>query len=365
MPVLIEGQTGTGKELVASMLHRMSGRTGGFVAFNVCALGDSMFEDALFGHARGAFTGAMSDSLGYLREANGGTVFLDEISGLPLGLQAKLLRAIETGVFRPIGASRDAQSNFRTVAATNEPLESLVVAGRFRPDLAHRLRGIVLSVPALAERREDIEVLAEHFARQARPDETVAITWQALDLLRVWPWPGNVRELKQIVEAAVVLGANVIDADVLTAVLATRSAPVDPSVVTSSLGERAELLVALERSGWDVDRIAAAMKVHRSTVYRKLKRLGIAIPSTGRRDAHEPPQGNLRLLRGSVSIARQHRALSSRRNDAAPWRTRRLSFDSRSSFTSNQRSLSHVSRDSRTSLCDDATARIDIQTLMH
>src|SRR5579885_564510 len=115
LSVLIEGATGTGKELVAAQLHHASARSGSFVAFNVCALGDSMFEDALFGHVRGAYTGAVGESLGFLREANGGTVFLDEISGLALAQQAKLLRAVETGVFRPIGSARDARSDFRMI----------------------------------------------------------------------------------------------------------------------------------------------------------------------------------------------------------------------------------------------------------
>ena len=163
MPVLIEGATGTGKELAAALLHRDSGRSGGLVAFNVCALGESMFEDALFGHVKGAYTGALGESLGFLREANGGTAFFDEISGLPLPLQAKLLRAIETGVFRPIGASRDAMSEFRTVAATNEQLRELVAAGRFREDLMHRLSGITVRMPTLAERVDDIPELVRHF----------------------------------------------------------------------------------------------------------------------------------------------------------------------------------------------------------
>src|SRR4051812_29569272 len=131
IPVLIEGATGTGKELVASLLHQLSGRRGAYVAFNVCAIADSMFEDALFGHVRGAYTGASADAPGFLREAHAGTVFLDEIGGLPVALQAKLLRTIETGVLRPIGGSRDVASDFRVVAATNEGVGRLVAEDRF------------------------------------------------------------------------------------------------------------------------------------------------------------------------------------------------------------------------------------------
>jgi DNA-binding NtrC family response regulator len=144
LPVLIEGPTGSGKELVAELLHQRSGRRGELVAFNVCAIGETMFEDALFGHVRGAYTGASGDAPGFLREAHGGTVFLDEIGGLPPLLQPKLLRALETGVFRPIGSARDSTSDFRLVSATNDGIESLVAAGRVRADIAHRLSGFVV-----------------------------------------------------------------------------------------------------------------------------------------------------------------------------------------------------------------------------
>src|SRR3954470_19051267 len=167
LPVLVEGPTGSGKELVAAALHQASGRRGRLVAFNVCAIGDALFEDALFGHVRGAFTGAANDSAGFLREADAGTVFLDEISGLPWALQAKLLRAVETGEFRPVGAARDARSDFRVVAATNEHLDDLVECGRFRADLKHRIGGVVISVPTLAERVDDIPDLTRYFARRA------------------------------------------------------------------------------------------------------------------------------------------------------------------------------------------------------
>src|SRR6185436_15443756 len=168
LPVLVHGATGTGKEIVAAAIHAESGRRGAFVAFNVCAIGDSMFEDALFGHVRGAYTGAVQDAQGFLREANSGTAFFDEISGLALPLQAKLLRAIELGVFRPIGARHDATSDFRVVAATNEHIHDLVANGRFRADLAHRLGGVVIDLPPLAERVEDIGLLARHFVRGVR-----------------------------------------------------------------------------------------------------------------------------------------------------------------------------------------------------
>jgi DNA-binding NtrC family response regulator len=286
IPVLIEGETGTGKELVAAMLHKLSGRSAPFVAFNVCALGESMFEDALFGHSRGAYTGAVSESLGFLREAHGGTLFLDEISGLPVWLQAKLLRAIETGVFRPIGAARDSQSDFRTVAATNERLEELVAEGRFRADLAHRLRGVVLTVPPLRERMDDIPLLVEHFVRRGQPNDVVVVMREALEMLQQRAWPGNVRELRQVVEAAAVFGREVLDVDAVALALANRAASREVAAAYSEgVAARRELISVLEKAEWDTERAAQTLGVHRATIYRKMKRLGVEVPSGRERRA--------------------------------------------------------------------------------
>ena len=148
IPVLIEGPTGSGKELVAQALHRESERKGPLVAVNVCAIADTMFEDAMFGHVRGAFSGAIGDHTGYLLEAHRGTVFLDEIGSLAIGAQIKLLRALETHEFRPVGARGDRTSDFRLIAATNVPLAKAVSEGAFRADLAFRLSGVVIRVPS-------------------------------------------------------------------------------------------------------------------------------------------------------------------------------------------------------------------------
>lgn len=277
MPVLIEGATGTGKELAAVLLHRDSARSGSLVAFNVCALGDSMFEDALFGHVKGAYTGAVGESLGFLREANGGTVFFDEISGLPLPLQAKLLRAIETGVFRPIGAARDAMSDFRTVAATNEPLRDAVDAGRFREDLMHRLSGITLRMPTLAERVDDIPELVRHFVRRASDRET-SVAPDALVLLQETPWPGNVRELRQVVEASLAFAHGELDTRAVYAALAHRSAAGGLVRAAAGLAERRELVTILERASGDTECAAQMLGIHRATVYRRMKRHGIDVP---------------------------------------------------------------------------------------
>jgi DNA-binding NtrC family response regulator len=276
LPVLIEGPTGSGKELVATLLHRLSRRDGAFVAFNVCALGESMFEDALFGHVRGAYTGAIGESLGFLREANGGTAFLDEISGLPMPLQAKLLRAVETGVFRPIGSARDARSDFRMVSATNEQLDDLVERGMFRSDLAHRLSGIVLHVPPLADRPEDIAVLATHFARRSRPN--AALTRRAERMLEEREWRGNVRELRQVVDAAMIFARDTLDVEAIEVALAHRGRPA--AAASDRLRtERERFSALLADADWDTGRLARELGVHRATVYRRAKRFGIRMPA--------------------------------------------------------------------------------------
>lgn len=274
LPVLIEGATGSGKELVAALLHRQSGRSGALVAFNVCALGESMFEDALFGHVKGAYTGALNESLGFLREANGGTAFFDEISGLPLPLQAKLLRAIETGVFRPIGAARDARSDFRPVAATNEGLRDLVDRGRFRADLRHRLSGVVLAVPSLSERVDDVPDLVRHFLRCAgRPE--LDVTPEAMARLQDSTWPGNVRELKQVVDVASAFARHAVDEGALDLAFANRHSSSPEQSGAEDLVERRALVDVLETADWDTGRAASILGIHRATIYRRMKRHGI------------------------------------------------------------------------------------------
>ena len=298
LSVLIQGPTGAGKELVALALHSTSERPGRFVAFNVCAISESMFEDALFGHVRGAFTGAMADAKGYLAEAHRGTTFLDEVSGLPLAAQVKLLRAIETRQFRPVGGREDVRSDFRTVAATNENLATLVRAGRFRRDLAQRLSGIVLEVPSLSDRLEDVPVLARHFLDAVVPPGTaVALTSGALRVLQSYDWPGNVRELRNVVEcAAALVESGAIEASDVAGLLRH-----DAVIAGGAPGARdasplrQQLLDALEHCAGDVGRVAARLGKHPATIYRLMRRLGIATPKRLRtsdntsRTTDEPP----------------------------------------------------------------------------
>jgi len=275
LPVLIQGPTGAGKELVAAAIHDASGRTGAFVPFNVCAISDAMFEDAVFGHVRGAFTGAIQDSAGFLREADGGTVFLDEVSGLAPVLQAKLLRAIETGVFRPVGARRDVRSSFRVVAATNERVDLLVQEGRFRSDFAHRLGAITIVVPPLAERLEDVPLLVRHFLLGLGVP-FAEIHPQTIRALTQYDWPGNVRELRHIVEWAAAVGNGVVCPDTVARALGgqPRQSSCDGTVV-----ERQNLIAVLARHAGNTQAAAEALGVHRGTLYRWMKRLGIRMDS--------------------------------------------------------------------------------------
>ena len=275
LSVLVHGPTGSGKELVAAALHHASGRRGRLVAFNVCAIGDAMFEDALFGHARGAFTGALGDTPGFLREADNGTAFLDEISGLPLTLQAKLLRAIETGEFRPVGAKHDVRSDFRVVAATNERLDQLVAEHRFRADLSHRIGAIVVHVPPLADRLEDVPLLANTFLRRMGRGH-LPITADAVERLQSHAWPGNVRELKQIIEWAAALATRGIDGEIVANALSQRASSPE---LDDRILERKRLRDALERVQWDTRLAARELGIHRATLYRRMKRLQLSVPA--------------------------------------------------------------------------------------
>ncbi len=278
MPVLIEGPTGSGKELVAQGIHLASGRKGPFVSFNVCALPDGTLEAALFGHVRGGFTGAVSDSPGYLREADGGTALFDEIGALPLSLQPKLLRAIETRRFRPVGASRDQPSDFRLVAATNDSLAKLVAGGSFWADLFYRLRGAVLVVPSLAERLDDVPNLAAHFLHELGTPN--GLSDGAVSRLQEHGWPGNVRELRYVIQhAALVARGDVITSrDVGVALNGDGGLPAPGSAAEF---ESRRLMTVLHETGWDTAAAALLMGVHRATVYRRMERLGLAARRRG------------------------------------------------------------------------------------
>ncbi|MEI8316935.1 MAG: phage shock protein operon transcriptional activator [Planctomycetia bacterium] len=250
-PVLLIGERGTGKELAAAKLHYLSRRwEGPLVALNCAALAPALVEAELFGHEQGAFTGATRERAGRFEAADGGTLLLDEIGLVPLEAQEKLLRVVEYGTFERVGSSRPMRVDVRIVAATNADLPALARAGRFKEDLLDRLSFEVLHVPPLRERREDIAILAGHFAgrmgREIGLEATAQFTVEAIEMLEAHPWPGNIRELKNVVERAVhraeggSVGVGEIDFDpfrrpgeAYAAAMATKPAPaVDPPAVT-------------------------------------------------------------------------------------------------------------------------------------
>ncbi|MFV1959131.1 MAG: sigma-54-dependent transcriptional regulator, partial [Planctomycetota bacterium] len=212
--VLIEGESGTGKELVAQALHRAGPRQRGpFIPLNCAALAEGVLESELFGHEKGAFTGAIQRRKGRFEAADGGTLFLDEVGDLPRGTQAHLLRALEGGEIVRVGANEPIRVDVRIIAATNQPLEEMVREGRFREDLYFRLRVVQIRIPPLRERLADLPHLAEHFLRAAseRHGKPVrAFSPEVIDLLMAYPWPGNVRELKNAVESMVLLSRDAV-----------------------------------------------------------------------------------------------------------------------------------------------------------
>ena len=280
LPVLIQGPRGAGKELVAEALHDLSGRQGKFVPFNVCAIPDTMFEDSLFGHVRGSFTGANTDSPGYLAEADRGTVFLDEIGGLPIASQRKLLRAIETKVFRPVGARSDRRSDFRLVAASNDDLRRLAADGAFRDDLIDRLGAAVIVVPSLADHMDDVEALASHLLGATDPTGRFVMSASAIRELSRHGWPGNVRELRNVIARAVALthDSTIEGEDIRGAIAHGRYFVSELPAINDEHVQERELLVAiLKEAAWDTDVVAHQLGVARSTVYRRMERLGINV----------------------------------------------------------------------------------------
>lgn len=222
-PVLILGETGAGKDVVARALHRLSGRTGAYVPLNVATIPETLADSELFGHKKGAFTGALQTRIGAFEQANRGTLFLDEIGELAPAVQAKLLRILEDGIVRPVGACDERQVDVRVVSATWASLAERSAAGRFRFDLLQRLSLMMIEVPPLRERRSDIPILAEYWLRRHSADIGLkSLTASALERLRAYDWPGNVRELgATLFRAAVAVDGDIIDADAIGRTLAS------------------------------------------------------------------------------------------------------------------------------------------------
>jgi DNA-binding NtrC family response regulator len=290
--VLVTGESGTGKELVARAIHQRSPRAGQpFVAVNVAAIPESLVESELFGHEKGAFTGAHARKLGKFELAHGGTIFLDEIGSLRLDLQTKLLRALQEREIERLGGLRPVVTDVRVVAATNVNLRQAVRQGAFREDLYYRLNVVPLHVPPLRERREDIPFLVEHFVHrfarecQRRMD---GVSAGALAVLTRYDWPGNVRELENVIHRAVVLAGGPVvmlrDVPPEVAVPDTGTRPADdtrlPLREACEQFERQYVLRVLERVQWNVSRAARLLGVHRNTVLTKLAAWNIHRPGS-------------------------------------------------------------------------------------
>ena len=286
--ILITGESGTGKELVAKAVHKQSQRANKpFVAINCGAIPEALLESELFGHARGAFTGAHANKVGRIALAEGGTLFLDEIGEMPLSLQVKLLRVLQAREYSPVGDNRTLKADVRIVAATNVNLENAVLAGTFREDLYYRLNVIHLAVPALRERSEDVPLLAQHFLTKAKEKMgkggNMEISRAAAQLLSEYHWPGNVRELENTIERAVLLCAtNSIDPKDLpqrvcglgTEKRITPRLP-DTGIDLRNAVESFEnqlIRQALERTKWNKKQAATLLGLNRTTLVEMLKR---------------------------------------------------------------------------------------------
>ena len=289
--VLISGETGSGKEVIARLLHAASPRAGQrLVAVNCAAIPENLIESELFGHVKGAFTNAHENRLGRLREADGGTVLLDEIGELPLPMQARLLRVLQDQSITPVGSERSFQISVRFLAATNRDLEEMSNSGRFRQDLFFRLNVVPLHVPPLRDRLDDVPTLATHFLEQAarRLDRSITISEQAMAVLQQYGWPGNVRELENLVERMAILDHDgVIDTDDIPPSLGGETGEavartlwdlsengVDLPTAVSRF-ERALIGTAMRRATGNKSKAAMMLGIGRTTLIDKLRKLGM------------------------------------------------------------------------------------------
>jgi DNA-binding NtrC family response regulator len=288
--ILLEAESGTGKELLARLIHRLSPRRDRpFVAINCAAFPETLLESELFGHTRGAFTGAVAAKPGKFEQADGGTLLLDEVGEMPLTLQPKLLRALQEREFEPLGATRSLRVDIRVIAATNRALSAMVKAGSFRPDLYYRLNVIPLALPALRERPEDIRQLAEHFARLYAPPGRPYPRLQEEFLARLEPhdWPGNVRELANLVRRAEALGGQEIGVEALQGSALSEISPRpagDRLQAGLSLGamERRLFEVTLDATGGNRSRAAEMLGVSLRTVRNKIRGYGLPPRARGK-----------------------------------------------------------------------------------
>jgi two-component system response regulator AtoC len=297
MPVLLTGESGTGKEVMARFIYENSARhTRPMISINCATIPESLLESELFGHEKGAFTGAIATKVGRFEEADGGTLFLDEIGDMPPAVQAKMLRALEEFVFTRLGGKENIRVDLRVIAATNQPIDTLIDGGKFRLDLFHRLNGLSLAIPPLRERPEDLETLARHFVRVfcSKYGKTeMDLHRDTVDILRRHGWPGNVRELKNCIERAVVvcdmptllpehLPDSLRSAERAVSERPPREAAAAGASPSGSGGAdyrtdymRRIILEALERTRGNRNEAALLLKISRKTLYNRMKDLGI------------------------------------------------------------------------------------------
>lgn len=267
--VLITGENGTGKELIAETIHRNSLRAAEpFVKVNLGGIPESLFESEMFGHCKGAFTGAVTSRCGRFETANKGTIFLDEIGELSASSQVKMLRVLQEQTFEPLGSSKPIKVDVRVISATNALLPQLVAEGRFREDLFYRLNLISIHVPPLRQRLTDIPLLVNHFA-----NNKAEFTADAMALLQSMPWPGNVRQLKNAVSAAIILNGSErkIDASALRLCLVSQTSVQRPQ----SDMDRAVVAKALEEANGNISRAAAILGITRQSLYRRMEKYGL------------------------------------------------------------------------------------------
>jgi DNA-binding NtrC family response regulator len=289
--VLVRGETGTGKELIAREIHRLSARAGGaFVAVNTAAIAGSLAESELFGHVKGAFTGADASRQGCFEQAHGGTLFLDEIGDMPLAAQTKILRALQERVVQPVGSTRTVAVDVRVITATHQDLEQAIAGGHFRQDLYYRIKGVELHVPPLRSRPEDIVLLANYFLSRLteRMPAVPHLTGGAVDRLLTYSWPGNVRELEHVITAAATLasGKEISAADLrlgsapavaeepgLTGLMDLPLTEAKDRLVESF--ERSRITAALDKHQNNISAAARELGIHRQSLQQKMTQLGI------------------------------------------------------------------------------------------
>jgi transcriptional regulator with GAF, ATPase, and Fis domain len=288
LTVLISGESGTGKELIANALHQNSPRKNGpFIKVNCAAMARELVESELFGHEKGAFTGAIAAREGKFEAADGGTLFLDEIGDMPLETQAKVLRVLQEQEFERVGGNRPIKVDVRVIAATNRNLHQMVQEGKFREDLFYRLNVIPIGLPPLRERQEDILLLATHFLQAVEAQyggEPRALSPSAHRVLLEAPWPGNVRELKNVIDAAAVLasGSEIDAADLRLSQPAVHIPPIAPTTIFKEAKqqivdafERDFITRALRQHHNNITKAAEEMGMHRQQLQQKIRELGL------------------------------------------------------------------------------------------